>query len=156
MELTAATSGIFNLSVDEEARAQMLETTRWTKFIAITSYIMLALLVLLGIVMGIGLGNVIGNADEGGVSLPGSGFGIVITVMYIVIAAISFFPVYFLHRFSRLLKTALLHGNQEQFNEALSFQRKFFKFIGILMIITLAVYGIAIVFGVIGAAVAGF
>jgi hypothetical protein len=72
--------------------------------------------------------------------------------VYIVLAVIYFFPCLFLYRFSTKMKTAL-NGN-EQTDLTLSFQnlKSLFRYIGVITVIILAIYLIAILFIVLGAA----
>jgi len=144
--------GIFNLVVDEEAKAHLLETARWTKFLAIIGYVILGLLIFVGLLMGLGL-SVMPSMSAAPL---GEGTGVVFMLVYLCMAILYFFPTYYLYKYSVLIKPAILHSNQEQFNHALSFQRRMFKFIGILMLIVLAFYALAFIFGIVTAAVAGF
>ena len=146
---------IFNLVIDEEAKGQLLETARWTKFIAIIGFVLLGLLILVGIAFGMGM-SMLGSMTELN-DTPGFGRGLGIGMMfvYLLMALLYFFPVYYLFKYSTLIKPSILHGNQEQFNLALSYQKRMFKFMGVIMIIILALYGLFFVIFALSAAFAG-
>lgn len=55
---------LFETSLDETAKAHLLETTRWTKFIGICSVVMLALTVLYMIMTSMVLNKALGNNSE--------------------------------------------------------------------------------------------
>lgn len=141
---------IFSLGIDEEAKAHLLETVRWTKFIAIVGFVFLGLLVFLGILMLTGfsaLSEVYGSTGMGGVA------GIGFMFMYLFIALLYFFPIFYLYKYSVLIKPAIVNSNQEQFNSALSYQKRMYRFIGILFLIILGLYALMIIGGLIGVAI---
>lgn len=140
--------GIFNLSVDETTRSYMLETARWGKFLAIISFICMGLLILVGLFFAF-------SSSAGQSSILALGTGIGVMIVYVILAAIYFYPVWALFRFSVLSKKALNTYNQHLFNESLRYLRNIFKFLGIVTIITLALYGIVFIFVMIGAMASG-
>lgn len=127
------------LYVDEMAKASLLETVKWSKFIAIVGYVMLGLMVLLGLFMAIAGSALFGDANPY-MDAGGTGVKAMMAVMYLLIGLLYFFPTYYLFKYSVLTKQAILYNNQSQFNEALNYQRRMFRFIGILMIVTLCCY----------------
>ena len=68
----------------------------------------------------------------------------------LVIAGLYFFPVLYLHRYSTLSKQAIDNNDTTLMEEALKFQKKFFKFIGILTIVFLAIWVLPFLFMIIG------
>jgi hypothetical protein len=150
MEPYNHTKDLFNLIIDEEAKAQLLETVRWTKFIAIIGFVFLGLLLLLAVAMGAGfsmMSEMSGMSEMRGL---GGALGVGMMVMYLLIALLYFFPIYYLYKYSVLIKPAIHSGNQEQFNLALSYQRRMYKFIGVLFLIVVAIYAIMFIFMIIG------
>ncbi len=135
---------IFSLTIDEEAKGHLLETARWTKFIAIMGFVFLGLLLLAALAM------VAGFSQMSELSGLGSSFGIGMALMYCLIGLLYFFPVFYLYKFSVLIRPAINSGNQTLFNQALSYKRKMFKFIGILFLVILGLYAIVFVFGILG------
>lgn len=134
---------IFNFGMDETARASMLETARWAKFIAIMGFIFLGILIVAGIFLSMTLSNNPYMQARG----MGGIFGGFSIVLYVIMAAIYFYPTYALYKFSRLIKPALLTENQQMFNTALGYLKGMFKYTGIVMIVVLALYGVIIIGG---------
>ncbi len=132
-------SSVFNLSVDETSKANLLEMARWAKFLAIMGFIGMAFLALAGIFAG-----AIGLSRYSASPLPGWAF----TLIYIVIAGLYFYPILCLFRFSKNIKPAILSSNQGTFNYALGQLKSMFKFMGIMMIVVLVFYGIALIVGI--------
>lgn len=141
---------IFSFGIDETARAHMLETVRWGKFLAILGFIFLALLIAFGLLSGF----VLSALDTTNTLSAGMGIGMMF--VYLLIAGLYFYPTWALYKFSVLSKEALNTFNQQQFNESLRYLKNMFKFFGVITIVMLALYGIGIVFAMLGAAVGGF
>jgi hypothetical protein len=137
---------IFSLEVDEQGKATLLEMSRWTKFLAIIGFIFMGLMLLVFWVMGTAMKNMpVDSNPLATLGLPA------LMIMFMVIAAIYFYPIYALLKYSTGMKTALQTNDKAKFNEALGYLKGMFKYIGILMIICLALYGIGIIFGLLGA-----
>jgi hypothetical protein len=144
--------GIFNLSVNERGKAFMLETARWAKFLAIIG------LIITGILL-VGMVFLIFGASEISKQLGavyGAGYGIGMFFFYLLVLLIVLYPSITLLKFANKLRPAVSTGNEDLFNEALRSLKNTFKFWGIYVIILLSIYGISIIFLLIGAAVAGF
>ncbi len=143
-------SPLFGLAIDPIIKTHLSETARWGKFLAIVGFIMCGLI----IVGGITLATTVGNMERtyGSDIGPSFGrtFGPAFIVVYIIIAIIYFFPCLFLLRFSNKMKTALAADSQADLT--LSFQnlKILFRYVGILTIILLAIYLLAIIFMGIG------
>ena len=130
---------LFKLEIDETAKATFLEMARWTKFLAIMGFIFLGLIMIAGIVIAMFI-------DTMGASSPFAAFGAVGTMLYfLVIAAVTFYPLYALLRFSTGIKPAVKNADKERFNKALKALKNTFKYYGIMMIIFLGIYGAVIV-----------
>ena len=128
----------------------MLETARWTKFIAIVGFIVLGLFIFAGIGIGLGMSMIPAMQSE-----LGAGFNFAMMIAYLIMVILYFFPTFYLYKYSRLIKPSILTGNQERFNLALSYQKKMFRFIGILIIITLAIYGLIFIGAIISTIATG-
>ncbi len=143
-------SPLFGLAIDPIIKTHLSETARWGKFLAIVGFIMCGLI----IVGGITLATTVGNMERtyGSDIGPSFGrtFGPAFIVVYIIVAIIYFFPCLFLLRFSNKMKTALAADSQADLT--LSFQnlKILFRYVGILTIILLAIYLLAIIFMGIG------
>ncbi len=135
--------------IDETGKAHFLEMAKWTKFLAIMGFVLIGIMILAGIFMGSAFARISGSAAVGAIS------GIGFTLIYIILAGIYFYPTYALYKFSTLIKPAVAHSDTALFNEAISYKKNLFKYMGILMIIVLAMYALifmfAIMVGVVGA-----
>jgi flagellar biosynthesis protein FlhB len=65
-------------------------------------------------------------------------------IFYIVFAVIAFFPYYFLLRFANKMKAALISNDQDALNGSFQNLKILYRYMGILMIISL----VLIVFGI--------
>jgi hypothetical protein len=132
-------TGLFTLEIDESAKRTFLEMARWTKFLSIMGFIFLGLMVLAGIVIAVVADSLPGNS-------PFAAFGIVGTMAYFLgIAAVTFYPIYALLRFSIGIKPAIKSADKLRFNNAITALKNTFKYYGIMMIIFLGIYGVVIV-----------
>lgn len=153
MEPYNHTKDLFNLTIDEEAKAQLLETVRWTKFIAIMGFVFLGLLVIFGLFASAGISMMSEMSGVSGMRGLGGALGVGMMIVYLLVGLLNFFPTYYLYKYSVLIKPAIHSGNQEQFNLALSYQRRMYKFIGVLFLIVVAIYAIMFIFMIIGAVI---
>lgn len=128
------------------------DAARWARFIAIMGFIFIGFMVLAGIIIGPVLSYM--NQDmmmpAGNTQLSSSWFAL----LYIIMSALYFFPIYFLYQFSNKTIIAYKAQDEEMLNASLVYLKRHFKFIGILIIIMIALY-ILIFAGVIIAAIAG-
>lgn len=141
-----------NASFNKTTLNWLYDSARWAKFIAIIGFIFVAFFIVIAIFMGPVLSYL--NEDIGISTvnpLLSSGF---FPVFYLILSAIYFFPVYFLFKFSDGVIRAYKADDEEGLNTSFQFLKKHFKFIGILLIIVLAIYVLAFAVGI-GAMVAG-
>lgn len=129
------------LHITPQSREFLRETAKWAKFIAIMGFIFIGLMV-----MG-GVGVAISGAAFAGVGSPG--FGIGISLMYIVFAGIYFFPVLYLFQFATKTKQALLTNSTPLLTESLEFLKSHYKFMGIMMIVILSLYAMIFIVGMV-------
>lgn len=126
--------------IDETGKAIYLEMAKWTKFLAIMGFIGMGLMILAGFFMGSIFASLPGYSAVGAIS--GIGFALI----YILIAALYFYPTYALYKFSILIKPALSNNDIMMFNEAITYKKGMFKYMGILTIIGLCFYALCILF----------
>ncbi len=75
------------------------------------------------------------------------GMGTMMAVIYIILAAIYFFPCLFLLRFSNKMKAALQTDDQALLTGSFQNLKIMFRFVGILTIIIIAFYLLAFIAG---------
>ena len=136
-----------NLLLTESAVFYLREIRKWANFIAIVMFIMIGMMVLAGFFMGFAMSTISSMAINSPMPFP----GIFFTILYLIMALIYFFPVYYLYRFAQHLKFALSLGNTDELTQSFLFLKKHYHFIGVLTIIGLIFMGIAIL----GAMIAG-
>jgi hypothetical protein len=125
---------IFAFGIDETGRAYMLETARWTKFLAIIGFVFIGLIFLIGFISLFGLTTFSGM----------SGLSSAMFLGYAFFGGIYLYPTVELSRFSKNIKLAMASSDVGLFNTAMKNQRNMFRFIAILIIILLAFYGAVI------------
>jgi hypothetical protein len=136
---------IFETKIDETGKAHLLETVRWTKFMAIMGFIFVGICLLGAVTLLVSGPMLSSSASSLGADLN-SGIGIV----YIIIAFLYVYPVYALLKFSGSMKRGLNSGNQDLINEGFRYQKTMYRYLGILTIISLFLVLISFILGGIG------
>jgi hypothetical protein len=144
-------TSLFGLSIDPAAKAHLSEAARWAKFLAIVGFVFIGIVVIAALFAGAIFSTYLNafSAQGGEAVARGMGFGI--TLYMLACAAVGFFPCLFLFRFSVKAKAALASGDQEGLNTSFQNLKKYFRYIGILTIIFLALYGIMLLISLLGA-----
>lgn len=134
------------LQITPQAVSLMATTAKWTKFLALLGFIMTGFLILAGIVVAAFSGAYLSHLEKTGLLtyLSSGSIGII----YIVIAVIFVLPVISLNNFSNGTTRALRTGSAERLTFALRNLKRFFKFLGILVIVILVIYFLIIVFAI--------
>ena len=109
------------------------ETRKWTIFLSVLGFIVLGLLVIFAFFAG-----TIFSAMSGGM-MP-AGTSIFISILYVAMALLYFFPIFYLYKFSTLSKKAIYEENTEDLTLAFKNLKSHYKFIGILTIVILSIY----------------
>lgn len=147
-------TALFGFGIDTSSRAHLSEAARWARFLAIFGMVMCGLVAVMGIFVGATFSAMPGQFDSGSQSLSlfGPGLGIFMIVLYIGFAILYFFPCLFLLRFANHMRNALGTGDQLSLNTSFQNLKIMFRYVGILTIIVVALYIIAIFVTVIMAA----
>jgi hypothetical protein len=113
------------------------ESAKWSKFLAIMGFIGIGFMVLAAIFMG----TIMSLLPMGG------GMGVTeampftfISILYIIIAGLYFFPVYYLYKYANDTKIAIQNNDSELLSTGLGFLKSHHKFLGIMMIVILSLY----------------
>ena len=133
-----------DLHISGRAESFLKETAKWARFLSILGFIGIGFLVLVALFIGAFM-NVMG-----GDQLPFPSF--VLTFVYLLIAALYFFPVLYLFRFATYTQRALRTADQSTLDDAFSNMKSHYKFIGILAVVVLAFYVLGLVVTLIGGA----
>jgi uncharacterized membrane protein (DUF485 family) len=126
-------------------------TKPWVRFFAVLSFIGSALLVVLGLmlaVMGSALPTMFGASGN-----PGVGVGV--GIAYLLLALLYIFPGLYLWRYASAIDSLVQHPQSLTLEEAMRHQTAFWRFVGILSAVMIAIYAVILVlvvmFGAIGA-----
>lgn len=133
------------LSLTSSAKDFLLQTAKWAKFLSIIGFVFIGLIVIAALFIGTFMGKLNTVADTG----MGSGQSIFLTIYFIVIGLITIYPVLRLFQFSQKAKLAVETNNTLALEESFKRIRSVFRFYGIMMIIVLSIYAIAIIFALV-------
>jgi hypothetical protein len=134
------------LEIEQKTLDNLNTIRKWTMFIAIIGFILLGLLLIIGLIAGTFLSAF--KLGETGLGIPES-LGL---IAVFVMAVIYFFPVFFLFRFSKRAAKAVQTLNKEELHKAFKSLKSYFVYLGVLIILGLSFYIIALIFA--GSAIA--
>ena len=129
---------IFSLVLNDRVKGLLLNMARWTKFLAIFGFVLMGIMV---IFMFIGI-----FAAAGGGMTAGNPQSVYVVIAAIVVVAAYFYPTYTLLMYSSRIKKAFASHNQDHFEQSINYLKNTFKYIAIMMIISLVLYGVAFIF----------
>lgn len=133
-----------NLSLTEVSKSFLVETVKWTNFLAILGFVMIGIMVIVAFVISLSAAAIPGFAEAG---ISGGIFGFI----YLVMAGIYYIPVSYLYKFSKNLKSAFANNDNAALEKGFEYLKSHYKFMGVLTIIMLAFYALAFVFGLLAA-----
>ena len=121
------------------------ESAKWSKFMAIIGFIGIGLMVLVSLFMAIGF------SAMGASTMPELPFSMsVFSIIYVLFAAIYFFPVYYLYQYATKTSAALQSKNKQLLADGLENLKSHHKFLGIFTLIIISLYGFVFVFAILG------
>lgn len=136
------------LSINEQAYRFLKETAKWCSFLSILGFIGIGILVIIALFFGAMMASLssMGASNDFNAALGGGFF----TVLYLIMAVLYFFPVYYLYKFSVNMKTALYKKDEETLTKAFEYMKSHYKFVGIFTIVMLSLYLLLLIVGLIG------
>ena len=129
-------SSLYGMGITAQALRQLAAARKWAFFLAIMGFIGCAFMVLAGAFFGLWFGLL--NEYFPGGRMMGEGPAIGMALMYLVFAVVYFFPAFFLMRFSLQTKGALATHSPDLITDALRYLKLFFTYVGILVIVGMA------------------
>ncbi len=121
------------------------ESAKWSKFMAIIGFVGIGLMVLVSLFMAIGF------SSMGTANMPELPFSMsVFSIIYVLFAAIYFFPVYYLYQYATKTSAALHSKNKQLLTDGLENLKSHHKFLGIFTLILVSLYGFIFVFAILG------
>jgi hypothetical protein len=139
-----------DLQVSPQAQGYLMESAKWGKFLAIMGFILCGIMVIMAFFIPVFLSQVPPSA-----TMPygfSSGMKIGMTIGYLILAIVLFFPCLYLYKFSVKMQSAVSVTSQENFDESLMNLKSMLKFYGIFTIIILSFYALVFIIGTIAAA----
>jgi hypothetical protein len=127
------------IELEPETLKHLDSTRKWAMFLAIMGFIFLGLLLIIGIIAGTFL-SAFGTGQKG-LGIPES----LMFIPFLLIAAIYFFPVFFLFRFSKHTSHAIHTLDKTELHKGIKNLRLYFTYIGILIIIVLSIYVVILI-----------
>ena len=146
---------MFKLEIEELSTRFLSETAKWAKFLSIVGFVMVGLIAIFAIFAGTLLSSLPGFGGSSVTSALAGGMSVMITIIYLLIALLYFFPCLYTFRFATKMKKALAENNQELLNSSFESLKSCFKFMGIMTIVLLSFYALAFIFGIGAAMMAG-
>jgi hypothetical protein len=146
---------LFSLTIDPLVKSHLVDTAKWARFLAIAGIILLSLGVLFTILNVTVLKNSgLTRYTYNGVEQEELTAGLKATVfiLMLIIFAIAFFPMWYLLQFANKMKIALYSNDQEALISSFLNIKRYFRYVGVITIIVLVFYGLAILFILLGAA----
>ncbi|HVN59035.1 MAG TPA: hypothetical protein VMT63_12100 [Bacteroidales bacterium] len=147
------------VEIGQEALGYLETARKWTMFLAILGFIFLGLLLIGSLVLGTfmrsltsGMSNMEGMEGMGSMRAAGGMASILFFIVMLIMAVIYFFPLFYLLKFSIHSKKAVATCDPNEMTLAFKFIKSYWKYLGILVIILLAVY--LIIFLIFGASLA--
>ena len=142
---------LFEFGIDEMSRNHLAETAKWAKFLSIVGFVMCGLIVLASFFVGTFFSASTDRYERYGDENPLAGLGILMTLFYLAIGVLYFFPCLFLFRFATQMTAALNTNEQVTLNTAFQNLKRMFRYLGILTIIVISLYIFAFIFAMINA-----
>ncbi len=134
------------LSLNDLAVSALRESAKWCMFLAIIGFIFIGLMVVAGAFMAVAMSAIPDNTYGGGMGMnPFMAIKSYLGGLYILMALVYFFPVYYLFNYAKGMKEALQSGNNDVLTTALVNLKSHHKFLGIFTIVMISVYVIGII-----------
>jgi len=129
------------LIIDNYSKTNLSTTATWAQILAIIGFIGIGFMVLLTLII----------LFFSSYKYYENSTNVITSLVYIVVAAIMFYPLKKLYEYSKFTKSAIRNNNQKELILAFESQRKYFKYIGFLSLIYITIF----ILGVIGIAIYG-
>lgn len=133
-----------SVSVSTEIKEYLHTTAKWGKFLAIVGFVITGLVLVASLSIGLFFGTL------GSMILPefpDSGLvGVVVGLIYALLAVVYFFPAWYLFQFSTKMMLAVRNDDQEFFTIGFKNMKSLFRFLGIATLVILSLYPLMMIF----------
>lgn len=144
-------TSLFEFGIDDMSRSHLAETAKWAKFLSIVGFVMCGLIVVFSFFAGAIFSASTDRYERYGDENPFAGLGILMTIIYLAIGVLYFFPCLFLFRFATQMTASLNTNEQLTLNKSFQNLKRMFRYMGILTIIVISIYIFAFIFAIIAA-----
>jgi hypothetical protein len=133
------TTEIRKIEIEQDTLKDLDKARKWSMFLAILGFIGIGLILIIGLFAGAFL-----TVFKSGDSATGI-TEILVFLFVLVFAVIYFFPVLYLFRFSKYTSNAVRTLDKQELHKAFRNLRRYFVYIGILIIVVLVIYIVAFI-----------
>lgn len=145
MEENQSTFESFELQLTSESKEFLKEAGKWAYFLGIIGFIGIGFLVIISFF----IGGIFASMDSYGARMPFP--PVMLTVLYLAMAVIYFFPVLYLFNFGSKIKRAFADNDIEALTEGIKNLKSHYKFVGIFTLAILGLYALIFIIGIFGA-----
>lgn len=137
---------LFTLAIDPLTKTHLGEAAKWARFLAIVGMIFLAIMLLFFVIGGTAMFQMFSGLDQSNPAMANAtGSGMVFMAFWLIlIVVLWFFPLLYTLRFANGMRRALRANDQEALNTAFKNLKITLRFLGIVTIIFLVIYALAI------------
>jgi protein-S-isoprenylcysteine O-methyltransferase Ste14 len=128
-----------SIEIGQESLNHLNTTRKWAMFLAIMGFIFLGIMLLFGVIAGVFLSAFKDNMESSGLT------GIIMGVFFVIMAAVYFFPLLYLFRFSKHIAAAVQTLSKDDLYKAFKNLKSYFVYIGVLIIVMLSVYVVVLI-----------
>lgn len=140
-----------DLQVSSPVKSYLNESAKWGRFLAIIGFVFCGLIAIAAFFIPT-IYRMLPAFNELP-SMTASSIATGITIVYLFLAIILFFPSLYLYRFSVKMQIALNSLSQENFEQSFGSLKSMLKFYGIFIIVVLSFYVLVFLIGMLGIAV---
>lgn len=135
------------LWISEDIRSYLYDAAKWTKFLSIIGFVFAALTAITALSANALIGAVTAVSPDSPLLKVGA---LGLTIGYLLLAFVIFYPSLQLFRFSMSTTQAVLFADQQSLSIAMKKLKSFFKFYGIMTIVFIGFYFLVIIASVLG------
>lgn len=148
--MDALDKNLFEDFFSEESKGYLMESAKWGRFLSILGFILLVILVVVAFSIGALLSKFAQLPGGQNMGMVAAQMGTFLTIVYLAIAVLYFFPTYYLFKFSVKMIKALQTTDRSQLTSSFKNLKSMFKFWGIFSIVIVGFYSLLLVIGMIG------
>ncbi len=137
-----------NLRIGAADKQNLNEMVRWARFIAIVGFVMLG-------IMALAMVSMLSLSSSNPFMRNSDASPVLMALIFLLGIAIYFFPIYYLFKAAKGIKRGLNSNDEVSLSDGFANLKSHYKFIGILMVVVLSLYALAILIGV-GIGLSGF